>query len=27
VPTADLAAGMYFVKSADGALGSVFQVW
>jgi hypothetical protein len=27
VPTTDLAKGMYFVKSADGTLGSVFQVW
>lgn len=27
VPTADLASGMYFVKSEDGTLGSVFQVW
>jgi hypothetical protein len=27
VPTAELAGGMYFVKSADGALGSVFQVF
>lgn len=27
VPTAELAKGMYFIKSADGALGSVFQVF
>jgi len=27
VPTAELAGGMYFVRSEDGALGSVFQVW
>ncbi|WP_187270998.1 DUF6851 domain-containing protein [Neolewinella aurantiaca] len=27
VPTTELTPGMYFVKSTDGKLGSVFQVW